>query len=45
MGVSEAGLSTAVQPATSAGAVFHTGIANGKFHGVIAPPARPAAAA
>ena len=35
IGVSEAGLSTTVQPATSAGAVFHTGIANGKFHGVI----------
>src|SRR5881398_95934 len=34
-GVSEAGFSTTVQPATSAGAVFHTGIANGKFHGVI----------
>ncbi len=35
MGVSDAGLSTAVQPATSAGAVFHTGMAKGKFHGVM----------
>ena len=34
-GVRDAGLSTAVQPATSAGAVFQTGMANGKFHGVI----------
>ena len=34
-GVSEAGLSTAVQPATRAGAVFHIGMANGKFQGVI----------
>jgi hypothetical protein len=28
-------LRTTLQPATSAGAVFQTGIANGKFHGVI----------
>ena len=35
MGVSEAGFKTTVQPATSAGAVFHTGIAKGKFHGVM----------
>ena len=34
-GVSEAGFSTTVQPATSAGAVFQTGIAKGKFHGVM----------
>ena len=34
-GVSDAGLSTAVQPAISAGAVFHIGIAKGKFQGVI----------
>ena len=34
-GVSEAGLRTTVHPATSAGAVFHIGMAKGKFHGVI----------
>ena len=30
-----AGLNTTVFPATSAGAIFHTGIAIGKFHGVM----------
>jgi len=30
-----AGLSTTVFPNASAGAVFHRGIATGKFHGVI----------
>ena len=34
-GVSSAGLKTTVLPATSAGADFQTGIAHGKFHGVI----------
>src|SRR5437870_3474617 len=33
-GVRVAGLNTTVFPATSAGAIFHTGIATGKFHGV-----------
>src|SRR6185295_8083153 len=33
-GVIDAGLKTTVFPATSAGAIFHTGIATGKFHGV-----------
>src|SRR5688500_1386656 len=33
-GVIEAGLNTTVLPATSAGAIFQTGIATGKFHGV-----------
>src|SRR5712664_2713757 len=33
-GVNEAGLKTTVLPATSAGAIFHTGIATGKFQGV-----------
>ena len=32
-----AGLSTTVLPNASAGAVFHAGIAIGKFHGVIRP--------
>ena len=36
-GVSVAGLNTTVLPATSAGAAFHTGIAHGKFQGVISP--------
>ena len=36
-GVSVAGLSTTVLPATSAGAAFHTGIAHGKFQGAISP--------
>ncbi len=36
-GVSGDGLSTAVQPDSSAGATFHIGIATGKFHGVIRP--------
>jgi hypothetical protein len=36
-GVSVAGLKTIVFPATSAGAIFHDGIAIGKFHGVITP--------
>ena len=35
MGVKDAGLSTTVHPATSAGAVFQVGIAKGKFQGVI----------
>src|SRR5207247_4346014 len=34
-GVSLAGLITTVFPATSAGNIFHVGIAIGKFHGVI----------
>src|SRR5688572_3656408 len=34
-GVSVAGLKTTVLPQTSAGAIFHEGIAIGKFHGVI----------
>ena len=34
-GVSEAGLKRTVFPATSAGAIFHAGIAIGKFHGVM----------
>ncbi len=33
-GVSDAGLKTTVLPATSAGAIFQTGMATGKFHGV-----------
>src|ERR1044072_9727037 len=33
-GVSVAGLKTTVFPATSAGAIFQTGIATGKFQGV-----------
>ena len=36
-GVSSAGFSTTVLPHTSAGIIFHDGIAIGKFHGVIAP--------
>ena len=35
-GVSEAGLKITVFPVTNAGAIFHDGIAIGKFHGVIA---------
>ena len=35
--MSVAGLKTIVFPATSAGRVFHDGIAIGKFHGVITP--------
>src|SRR4030095_1127261 len=34
-GVSVAGLNTTVLPHTSAGAIFHDGIAIGKFHGVM----------
>ena len=34
-GVSVAGLNTTAFPATSAGAIFHAGIAIGKFHGVM----------
>ena len=34
---SDAGFSTTVLPYASAGAAFHSGIANGKFHGVISP--------
>ena len=33
-GVIVAGLKTTALPVTSAGAIFHTGIATGKFHGV-----------
>ena len=33
-GVSDAGLSTTVQPAASAGAILRVAIAAGKFHGV-----------
>ena len=36
-GVSSAGLSTTVQPAASAGPIFHAAISSGKFHGMIAP--------
>src|ERR1700743_795073 len=36
-GVSSAGLSTTVLPLTSAGIIFHDGIAIGKFHGVTGP--------
>ena len=36
-GVNSAGLKTTVLPATNAGAAFQTGIAHGKFHGVIKP--------
>ena len=36
-GVSEAGFMTTVLPKASAGALFHAGIAIGKFHGVISP--------
>ena len=34
-GVSVAGLKTTVLPATSAGAIFQTGMATGKFQGVM----------
>ena len=34
-GVSVAGLNTTVLPQTSAGMIFHDGMAIGKFHGVI----------
>ena len=34
-GVSSAGLNTAVHPQTRAGAIFHSGMAMGKFHGVM----------
>ena len=34
-GVSDAGLKTTVLPQTSAGMIFHDGIAIGKFHGVM----------
>ncbi len=34
-GVRLAGLNTTVLPETSAGAIFHTGMATGKFHGVM----------
>src|SRR6185436_12442522 len=34
-GVCEAGLKTTVLPQTSAGTIFHDGIAIGKFHGVM----------
>ena len=37
IGVSFAGLKTTVFPHTSAGTIFHEGIAIGKFHGVITP--------
>src|SRR5206468_4087190 len=36
-GVSEAGFSTTVQPAASAGANFQLAMLSGKFHGTIAP--------
>ena len=36
-GVCSAGFSTIVQPAASAGAIFHAAIINGKFHGMIWP--------
>ena len=34
-GVRDAGLKTTVLPLTSAGAIFQTGMATGKFHGVM----------
>ena len=34
-GVSEAGLSTMVQPAATAGAILRVAMAAGKFHGVM----------
>ena len=34
-GVVEAGLSTTVLPAASAGAIFQASISSGKFHGMI----------
>ena len=34
-GVSAAGLTTTVQPAARAGAIFRVAIASGKFHGVM----------
>ena len=34
-GVCDAGLNTTVLPQTSAGMIFHEGIAIGKFHGVM----------
>ncbi len=36
-GVCSAGFSTIVQPAVSAGAIFHTAIISGKFQGMIWP--------
>ena len=36
-GVCSAGFSTMVQPAASAGAIFHTAISSGKFQGMIWP--------
>ena len=36
-GVCSAGLSTTVQPAASAGAIFQAAISSGKFHGMIWP--------
>ena len=36
-GVSSAGLSTTVQPAASAGAIFQIAISSGKFQGMMAP--------
>ena len=36
-GETDAGFTTAVLPQMRAGAIFHAGIAIGKFHGVIRP--------
>ena len=36
-GVRVAGFSTTVSPQTSAGRIFHDGMAIGKFHGVMMP--------
>ena len=36
-GASSAGLKTTQLPNASAGAIFHAGIASGKFHGVMSP--------
>ena len=36
-GVCSAGFRTTVQPAASAGAIFHAAISSGKFHGMICP--------
>ena len=43
-GVCDAGLKTTVLPQTSAGMIFHDGIAIGKFHGVMTETRRAAAA-
>ncbi len=44
-GLHSAGLCTTVQPAASAGAIFHVDSMNGVFHGVITPTGPSARAA